>query len=118
MTINILGIDYTIIVKKYKDDPYFEKNNADGYRDGATKEIGICDLHTFPGFENESDAHINAVQKSVLRHEIVHAFLYESGLDANSNASEGWASNEEMVDWIAIQGPKIHAAWQEAGALP
>lgn len=23
----------------------------------------------------------------------------------------------EMVDWFALQGPKIHKAWQEAGAI-
>ena len=27
------------------------------------------------------------------------------------------ANNEEMVDWIAVQGPKIHAARQAVGAL-
>ena len=47
------------------------------------------------------------------RHEIVHAFLFESGLAENSE----WAQNEEMVDWIAKQGPKLIKAWQEAGAL-
>lgn len=45
--------------------------------------------------------------------EIVHAFLLESGLDENSE----WARNEELVDWIAIQGPKIWKAWQEADAV-
>ena len=51
--------------------------------------------------------------KKVVRHEIVHAFLTESGLAENSF----WAQNEELVDWIAIQGPKLIKAWQEAGAL-
>lgn len=40
-------------------------------------------------------------------------FLFESGLDANSNGIEAWASNEEMVDWIAIQMPKIVNAYEE-----
>ncbi len=55
--------------------------------------------------------------KATLRHEIVHAFLGESGLSANSNESDAWARNEEMVDWFALQGPKIYKAWQEAGAV-
>ena len=38
------------------------------------------------------------VGKKVIRHELVHAFLFESGLSVNS-----WADNEEIVDWIAIQ---------------
>ena len=33
--------------------------------------------------------------------------MFESGLDCNSNNVEGWARNEEMVDWMAIQMPKI-----------
>ena len=38
---------------------------------------------------------------------MIHAFMFESGLDCNSNNVEGWARNEEMVDWMAIQMPKI-----------
>jgi len=55
--------------------------------------------------------------KETLRHEIVHAFLFECGLSACSGYADHWAKNEEMVDWIAIQGPKIHEAWKKAGAL-
>ena len=29
----------------------------------------------------------------------------------------GYAQNEELVDWIARQGPKLYRAWAEAGAL-
>ena len=118
MTVNILGTAYAIIVKKYSDDPYFGKWNATGYRDGMFKEIVLCDLTTYPGFENETTEYMEALHKKTLRHEIVHAFLYESGLDANSQKAGGsWANNEEMVDWIAIQGPKIYRAWREAAAL-
>ena len=56
-----------------------------------------------------------AYQHKVIRHEIVHAFLYESGLDVNSLSGGAWAKNEEMVDWMAIQIPKILKAFQEAG---
>jgi hypothetical protein len=34
-----------------------------------------------------------------------------------ANGDIGWAKNEEMVDWFALQGPKIYAAWKEAGAI-
>lgn len=57
-------------------------------------------------------------KKVILRHEILHAFLFESGLDASSIATYGaWAINEEMVDWFAIQSPKIFAAYQNLGIL-
>ena len=50
-------------------------------------------------------------KKVVIRHELIHAFLFESGLDAAS-----WAMNEEMVDWFALQAPKLMKAFEEAGA--
>ena len=53
----------------------------------------------------------------VLRHEIIHAYLEESGLSANSNMIPAWAQNEEMVDWLAIQSSKIFATFQEVGCL-
>lgn len=56
--------------------------------------------------------------KSTLRHEITHAFLNESGLSDNANQyRHSWAINEEMVDWIAIQSPKIFKVFQELGLL-
>lgn len=45
-------------------------------------------------------------RKKVTRHELIHAFLYESGLHEQCY----WATNEEIVDWIAIQLPKIFRA--------
>ena len=62
----------------------------------------------------ESVKDLVAYQKKVLRHEIVHAFLYESGLWQNAYGSKCWAKNEEMIDWMAIQIPKIQRAYKEA----
>lgn len=62
----------------------------------------------------ESVKDLIAYQKKVLRHEIVHAFLYESGLWQNAYGSKCWAKNEEMIDWMAIQIPKIQRAYKEA----
>ena len=53
----------------------------------------------------------------VLRHEIIHSYLEESGLAASSNMSSAWAHNEEMVDWLAIQSPKIFVTFQEVGCF-
>jgi predicted SprT family Zn-dependent metalloprotease len=55
--------------------------------------------------------------KKVIRHEIIHAFLIESGLNNNSMKVEYWAQNEEMVDWIAYQFPKISMVFKEIGCL-
>ena len=56
-------------------------------------------------------------EKKILRHEIIHAFLFESGLAENSATSESWATNEEMVDFFAIQFPKILSIYEELQCL-
>ena len=49
---------------------------------------------------------------------MIHAFLAESGLSANALSNyTSWAENEEMVDWIAIQFPKILEVFKEADCL-
>jgi len=118
MKVNVLGTDYTITVKKYEEDEAFDRRSIDGYCDGLTKQIVICDMSTYKGWEHEPPETVALAQKQTIRHEIVHAFLDESGLaDCSAAYDGGWAKFEEMVDWIAIQGPKIYTAWQEAGAL-
>lgn len=118
MTINVLGTPYSLMVKKYSDDEVFDRKRICGYCDYHAKEIVICDMHTYKEWEHESEKTISNAQKSIVRHEIVHAFLDESGLCENSNSFDGaWATNEEMVDWFAVQGAKIYQAWMEADAL-
>lgn len=117
-SVNVLGQDYEIIVKKYNEDEAFERLSIDGYCDGHIKKIVICDMSTYKGWEHEPPETIAISQKQTLRHEIVHAFFDESGLASSALGIDGsWAKNEEMVDWIALQGPKIYKAWQEADAL-
>lgn len=118
MKISILGTEYTVTIKKYDEDEVFARRSIDGYHDGFTKEIVCCDMSTYKGWEHEAQKTIEAAQKEILRHEIVHAFFHESGLaDSSLNLDGAWAKNEEMVDWIALQGQKIYNAWQEVGAL-
>lgn len=72
------------------------------------------EIDAIEGARAESVKDLVAYQKKVLRHEIVHAFLYESGLWQNAYGSKCWAKNEEMIDWMAIQIPKIQRAYKEA----
>lgn len=118
MKVDILGTPYEITVKKYDDDEAFERRSIDGYCDSYIKKIVVCDMTTYKGWEHESKETCEAAQKQTLRHEIVHAFLNESGLADNAGVYDNpWAKNEEMVDWISIQGVKIFKAWVEADAL-
>ncbi len=117
MKVNILGTDYSIIVKKYDEDRLFTDEGAGAYCTGATHEIVCCDLSSHPDYKLDTGAAILQLEKLNLRHEIIHAFLQESGLATNASTYFGsWAENEEMVDWFAMQGLKIYKAWEEAGA--
>ena len=105
--INILGTDYTI---KHQRDTENEKLKASsGICELYTKEIILCD---FDIDVNTCD-NIDKYKDKVLRHEVIHAFFQESGLDISSD----YARNEELVDWIAIQFPKIYRAFKELEVL-
>lgn len=96
--INVLGVVYTISTDvTEKDSPIIK--NADGVCDFSTKEIFIAPMNQ----DDDSYQAMEHYEKRTIRHEIIHAILFESGLDHNTE----WARNEEIVDWIAIQFPKL-----------
>lgn len=99
----VLGTEYSIEIHKISIDNHMKRNNIMGYCWYDEKLIVIPDTSEKEYFDfTDNDAEINFINK-VLRHEIIHAFLYESGL---STCCE-WANNETIIDWIAIQSPKI-----------
>ncbi len=108
MMVNVLGTDYEVVVATEKEDPRLE--DCSGFCDETTKEIVVERLKQ--GAPN-TKGRLELQEEKNIRHEIVHAFLFESGLAENSE----WAQNEEMIDWIAKQGPKLVKAWREVGAL-
>jgi len=76
------------------------------------------DLESTPDWKDEPEELREKTEKCTLRHELVHAFLNESGLMWNSfTPDKAWAKNEEMVDWIAIQSPKLFKVFREVNAL-
>ena len=105
MKINILGTDYKIKENCNIED-YSGLIENEAYTDFTTKEIIIGE------FGNDS---INSVKdinyhiRKVKRHEIVHSLLFESGLDNNTD----WARNEEIIDWIAMQYPKMKKIFEK-----
>ena len=105
-TVDVLGTPYTIKEKNMVEDHELEV--TDGYCDYTTKEIIIAAIGERPG----SVGDLNDYKRKVIRHELVHAFLFESGL-----GSESWGHNEEIVDWIAYQFPKMNEVFEELGAI-
>lgn len=108
MIVNILGTKYSVSFVSEKKEPRLK--DCDGFCDETTKEIVV---ENYKRGEPGSKGKLELQEQKNIRHEIVHAFLFESGLAENSD----WAQNEEMVDWIAKQGPKLMKTWHEAGAL-
>lgn len=107
MKVNVLGTEYNLIESNEANDERL--NGRDGYCDTSTKECVVDEMQgTEPGMKKNLPEYKNAVK----RHELIHAFLFESGLDICS-----WAENEELVDWIAIQFPKMLKAFIEAGCV-
>ena len=102
--VNILGSEWS--VKFGNEEEYPNLAEMDGYSDFSIREIVGDDMEASQG-QIGAKADLESYQKQVVRHEIIHAFLLESGLDSNSNSADSWAVNEEMVDWFAIQSPKI-----------
>lgn len=101
-SVSVLGTEYAISFDTEKNDP--ELKGLSGYCLTTRKKIVIDKELKDP----------DTTHKWVLRHEIVHAFFYESGLDKEAP----WADAEEqLVDWIAIQFPKMLKAMQDADAL-
>lgn len=116
MKVNILGTKYNVT---YKDDETVcesmncAQGECGGYCNEYSMEIVIAKLNLCEDTKQVKQA----LKMRNLRHEIIHAFLNESGISANSNDIRNWAKNEEMVDWIAIQFPKILKAFKEVGCL-
>lgn len=109
----MLGTKYTVIFDTLAENNRYKQ--YDGYCDFYVKEI-----HVRKHVEDDTDhdemtipvKSMKIYEKKCLCHELIHAFLFESGLDCNSSDIDGWARNEEMIDWMAIQMPKIMFAYE------
>lgn len=107
-TVNILGTFYRIeITTPDKDVRMADK---DGLTDPSTKRILINDFSQVRE-EDPADALDNKVwfRDQVMRHEIIHAFLTESG------CVDAFWHTEDMVNWLAYMEPRLHAAFVDAG---
>lgn len=109
--ISILGTEYTVIIADEEQKPKLK--SCDGYMDYSIKEIVVGKFEA----DETSIEDLIYYTKKVMRHEIIHAFLYESGLWNNSGNIEAWAQSEEITDWFAIQFPKMIKAFEQAECI-
>ena len=112
LNVSVLGSNYDVYLDvNPEDDPILK--DCDGYTDKTVRRIVVVDKA-----ENSDLEDWTAYRKKVLRHEIIHAFLIESGISSCVKWDvQGEEHPEAMVDWIAVQFEKIHKAFVIAGAL-
>lgn len=100
----ILGQEYEVV-----HDESLVNMDCDGLCLKYSKQIKIRPMQNMLD-DSDDEAEKKKRYNEVLRHEAIHAFFSESGLDCYSN-------NEELVDWIANQFPKMHEAFKEYDCL-
>lgn len=108
MKVNILGTEYEI---KHLSESEYEKLkilSANGLAELYSKEL-IIESKMDDG-SGEAYANFAEFENKVVRHEIVHAFLHESGLP-------DYCRDEKLVDWMALQVPKMLKVFKEANCL-
>lgn len=94
--VNILGQPWRIKICSAEVEPRLKDNV--GFTDWTSHFIGIAD----PAENNSDLDNQTEFMKQVARHEIVHAFLFQSGLaDDWMHPTNG--HEETAVDWIARQ---------------
>lgn len=101
---NILGQKYEVV-----HDESLKNAGFDGLCLKYSKQIKIRPVQNMLD-DSDDEAEKRRRYNEVLRHEAVHAFFSESGLDCYSD-------NEELVDWIANQFPKMYRAFKEHNCL-
>lgn len=100
---NILGTEYTLII----DTEYCEEANADGIIEHYEKKIYMRNVQDM--LEKGASQQAKQIRyDETLRHEIVHAFFFEAGLDK-------YACDETLVQWIATKLPQIVEVFKEIG---
>ncbi len=102
--ISILGTEYEIA-----EDSGLYRTDFDGICKNYGKSVrarALADMLDQDSTEKEKRIRLD----EVMRHELVHAFFFESGLNE-------YSEDEQLVSWIAIQFPKMLKAFQEVDCI-
>ena len=105
MKVNILGQDYEIRTLTEKEYPKLK--GANGMCECYSKEI-ILNADCVD--DDDTYANLQGFKDKVLRHEVIHAYFHEMGL-------RGYMEDEELVDLLALQIPKMAVVFEDLGIL-
>lgn len=97
-TVTILGAVWTVRSATETEEPRLEGVN--GFTDWTTRTICL---------EKNTQGNLGSIENfmnKVIRHEVVHAFMFESGL-GDSFEHKDYGQEETIVDWFAFQMGKV-----------
>lgn len=113
--VNILGQPYVLGLSNDELDETLAKvKGLQGYCDETTKTIVVrCAKDRIKktiedGYEPVGLMGVMVEQTAM--HEVIHAFMYESGLTDNLP----WVHNEDLIDWLVHMIPKMNIAFKDA----
>ena len=124
--INVLGTDYTIKFITVKDDPNSNESKIlikRGFCAFCSQYDKTIILSNFrdneynPAYTYQPIEVIIEAYKETLRHELWHACFGCSGLKGNTHSASCFATDEEMIDFLAIQSPKMFEVFKKANIL-
>ena len=104
-TVNILGTEYEIQSSEDIYKTLMESQNT-GECDMYAKVISISPQEFIVNDRREDV--MKSVYNICMRHEILHAFFHEAGVDR-------YSADETLVDFIAMQFPKMKELFEEVG---
>lgn len=100
----VLGTVYKIFYEK-KGKKYLDLE-CDGYTTWDLKEIHVCSSGCKP------------YDRKVMRHEVLHAFMFESGYFGNENPRRKEnIHDEQIIDFWSVQLPKVFEVFKELEIL-
>lgn len=101
----ILGTVYQLLV----DNDGMDQQNADGVCRCYAKKIQVRPPEKMLCQDDDLEAK-NSRYREVLRHELIHAMLFEAGLG-------DYYDDEVLVDWLAKLFPRMLELFEEEGCL-
>lgn len=108
--VSVLGTNYTVRCVNNEQFPVSYKNDCKGLCDYSSREIWVTDMEQHRK-EYESLTNLESITNQTVRHELIHAFLVESGLGDEADI------DEVIIDWFALQMPKLVTAFCKAKAF-
>ena len=111
--VNVLGSIYSVEIAPYTKYPILF-GKALGWCDFHAQKIVVLDMATVELVDDELNTQSpDKATDRIFRHELVHAFFYESGMDTET----GFARDEILVDFLAMQIPKMAKMFEKLSLL-